>query len=174
MTAKTDKQDILNTPLSSHLLLSDDTLIQQHDADLIEREKALFQKYGLTRPAQLSTDTRKLIQLMAVDLNINGFKTANEVKPCGRPNKWKEIDVILLFGIRVYLMQQKHPTYSLVNIINHVAKKYYPDENPKSLYTRYHEIFNNSVNTKLITYIKQTISNKNIEELEKRLSNIQQ
>lgn len=133
--------NVLDIPLSPYLLSTPTEVAKQRDQDLIEREAALFQEYGLSRPDKLDISTRKLIQQMAIKLKIKGFMESNQVTRPGRPDKWKGFDG-MLFVTRVQEAQKKHPKLTLNSVINNVRKEYYPDENQKSLYVRYNELLN--------------------------------
>ena len=144
MPKKKKYGNILDMPLSINLLSAgSEEWALQRDADLLLREKALFQEYGLTRPAGLAPDARKLIQMMARDLNIKGFMEKNDIKPVGRPTKWKDFNEILLLFARVRSMQQRNPEMDLRSVIRNITNKYYPKNNPKYRHFLSFEFANN-------------------------------
>ncbi len=167
MPKKRKYGNILDVPLSINLLSAgSEEWARQRDADLLLREKALFQEYGLARPAELAPDVRKLIQMMACDLNIKGFMEKNDIKSVGRPTKWKDFNEMLLLFARVRSMQQRNPEMDLRSVIRNITNKYYPKNNPDGIYARYNELLKSgTVEMKAIQTILDVFSKKNIEKL---------
>lgn len=165
---------ILDAPFPSNSYGLDVAVADKTNNDLKDREKALFKEYGLKRPPKIDNEARRLIKLMALDLKIPGFienaKDYSKIGKIGRPGKWKYFQSIYFLG-NVESLKIKYPSKSLSNIINIVCKKYYPKENPKSLYTRYQELISSKdfIQTPFSRMIKQLGEKKDIDALDRLL-----
>ena len=171
MPKKKKYGNILDVPLSPNLLLLGNDWIKQRDIDLKEREIELFKEYGLTRPEILNSQARDLIRFMARDLKIKGFMENNEVKPTGRPSKWKDFNEMLLLFIRVHLMQQRHPEMDLRSIIRNITQRYYPENKPDGIYARYNELQNlKNTEIKCVKTIIDNLSENGLDGLAKDMA----
>lgn len=141
MPKKKKYDNILAVPLSSIYLHKHTPQTEEnYQIEIQKRETALFEEYDLVRPKNIPVAARELISKMARDLKIDGFYYEGELKTAGRPKKWAtNNDKIILFLI-IQRFKKKYPNKTLSNIINIVAKEYYPDMEARSLYTRYQEI----------------------------------
>lgn len=109
-------------------------------SELTEREKLLFEYYGIERPENIPHQARVLIIKMAQNAGIIGFM---ELPPkVGKPNLWAG-KYGKLFWVRVKLQIYKKPTVSLRNNISIVKNKYDYKEPLDSLYVRYSEVCKN-------------------------------
>lgn len=168
--------NILDIPLSptlaATLIKGAEFAAKQNHEELEEREKALFNYYGLKRPEFIDLTTRSLIKKLAIDNGIIGFIEKSAIKKPGRPNKWYGETGILLYA-QTKLMLLKYPGISLRDAINRTRTKYKYKEDINSLYTRYNEIIKN--NHSSISGVIELLNNffaKNILTKEQNIENL--
>lgn len=109
------------------------------DSCLIDREKALFEHYGLERPKDLDPVARKLIQEMAKKLNFVGFMDFTKVKKVGHPDKWMGRDGLLLVEL-AEKYKAKNPKMTWKDVMKRVKKDLKYDGTAENLYIRYRGI----------------------------------
>jgi hypothetical protein len=130
------------------------------DSCLVEKEQALFEKYGLVRPKKLPKVVREFIQKMAVEYGIVGFMHREEVKTPGQPTKWLGNDGVLLYN-RVEQHKAKFPKKTkLTDIMKDIKAEYGYKESAENLYTRYYGMLDNP-----LSYISITLARKNNKPL---------
>lgn len=160
MTKRKIYDNILKTPFQTfRLYTTSPENFNKYKTELKSKEEALFAHYGLSRPKKLNEETRALIRKMAQDLKIRGFFHNDEINEVGRPRKWKTSYEKSILFIIVEHYKKQHPDKSLANIIEIVARKYYPEQNPRVLYVRYEEI----IKTKPIKELAEQVKKDGID-----------